>query len=291
MNTGIHGQPGVGFNPALPTEALIINRIQETEDIFTLQLRLTDPEQQWRLSIQPGQFNMLYRFGVGEIPISFKAISGDELNRPVLEHTIRAVGRVSRAFMALEPGTSIGLRGPFGHGWPLQQAEGMDLCVVTGGLGCAPAVSVIEHAFSNRDLYGHIHIIQGVKHSADLLWRSRYEFWAQQPNTTVLMAADVAAPGWPWFSGRVTELIKRLPLNPDQTLVCCCGPEPMMQASAEQLIRQQVPAESIWLSMERNMQCATGHCGHCQFGADFICREGPVMPYPRLRDRLGLEGV
>jgi NAD(P)H-flavin reductase len=163
--------------------------------------------------------------------------------------------------------------------------------VITGGLGCAPAVSVVEHLFVNRSAFGRIHIIQGVRHSDDLIWRTQYEAWARQPDTEVQLAADSAAPDWPWFSGRVTELIKRLSLQPERTRVYCCGPEPMMRASAEQLITQGVNEDAIWLSLERNMQCATGHCGHCQFGADFICRDGPVFNYPHIRDRLGLKGV
>lgn len=275
----------------LPASAEVVRRVQETADIFTLQLRLDDPSDPSLLTIQPGQFNMLGVFGVGEVPISFKALTTDHDGTPLLEHTIRAVGRVTRALSALQPGDRIGIRGPFGHGWPLAEAQAKDVCVITGGLGCAPAVSVIEHLFSNRDAFGRIHIIQGVRHSDDLIWRARYEAWARQPDTEVQLAADSATPEWPWFSGRVTELITGLSLQPANTRAYCCGPEPMMRASAEQLIAQGVAEDAIWLSLERNMQCATGHCGHCQFGADFICHDGPVFNYPHIRDRLGLKGV
>lgn len=278
-------------NLRVPTAAKIVRRIQEAPDIFTLRLHLTDPAAQALLSTQPGQFNMLGVFGVGEVPISLKSVYSDGADTPLLEHTIRAVGRVTRALAKLQPGDQISIRGPFGHGWPLAAAQGQDVCVITGGLGCAPAISVIEHLLARREAFGRIHIIQGVRHSDDLIWRTRYEAWARQPDTEVRLAADIATPDWPWFSGRATELINSLTLQPEQTRVYCCGPEPMMQTCAEQLIHKGVAADAIWLSLERNMQCATGHCGHCQFGADFICREGPVFCYPHIRDRLGLRGV
>lgn len=210
---------------------------------------------------------MLYLPGVGEIPIS---ITSDVDERESLAHTVRAVGRVTRALAQLRPG---------------------DLLVITGGLGCAPAVSVIRHVMRRRSHYGRLTILQGVRHSDDLLWRAQYEAWAQQPDTRVLLAADVAGPGWPGHQGLVTELLDRLPGGCAGALAMICGPEPMMTAVARALEQHGVAAEDIWLSLERNMHCGVGHCGHCQLGPLFVCRDGPVLPWPTLRPLLGIRGL
>jgi len=271
-------------NPYLPREAEIIERTAETRDTFTLHLRLTD-DAPYRY--EPGQFNMLYLFGAGEIPIS---IVGDDPAGRTLTHTIRSLGRVTRGLAALRPGDRIGLRGPFGRGWPLDRAEGRDVVIVTGGLGCAPAVSIIWHVLANRPRYGHLSILQGVRHADDLIWREQYDRWAELPQVTVRLAADVAAPGWPGHVGLVTSLLEALELDPLQTQAMLCGPEVMMRAAAERLNQRGVPADSIHLSMERNMQCALGHCGHCQCGRHFVCRDGPVFAWPALRGLLGTRG-
>ncbi len=278
-------------NPYLPLEAEVVERIQETPSIVTLRLRLTDQDARHRFYCAPGQFNMLYLYGVGEIPISIKSGPAHFADQTLLlDHTIRAVGRVSRALVKLQPGDRLGIRGPYGRGWPLQQAIGRDVHIITGGLGCAPAVSVVHELMRERGRYGHLSIVQGVRHADDLIWREQYEHWAAQPDTRVLLAADQADAGWRWHRGLVTALLDQLTLHPERSLALLCGPEPMMKASAERLIELGLPPEQIWLSMERNMQCAVGHCGHCQFGAEFVCKDGPVFNYPRVRALLGTRG-
>lgn len=269
-----------------PQVARIIDRVQESPTIFTWTLEFTDPEVQAGYAFKPGQFNMLYLMGAGEVPISIVSDPRD----PHLRHTIRAVGRVTRAMAQRKVGDTLGVRGPFGRGWPLEQAEGRDLLLITGGLGCAPLVSVIHYAMKRREAFGRIAIIQGVKHSDDLIWREHYDQWAKMPDVQVLLAADVAGGKWRWHVGLVTDLLGQLEMKLDNALVMMCGPEPMMRASASHLQQLGCPMDSIWLSMERNMQCATGLCGHCQYGADFICRDGPVFPLPHIHDRLGVKG-
>lgn len=275
-------------NHHLPISAEVASRVQEVDNVFSLHLRITDSELAGRYTFAPGQFNMLYLHGVGEIPIS---IVSDPAEPELLMHTIRVVGRVTRGFDALKPGDRIGIRGPFGQGWPLQETEGDDLVLITGGLGCAPLVSVIEYVMRRRDRYGHVTIIQGVKHHHDLIWRQRYEGWMEQPDTRVLLAADVADAGWSWHVGLVTDLLDQVDIDNGRTAVMICGPEPMMKASAERCQDMGVAEARIWVSMERNMQCATGHCGHCQLGPEFICRDGPVFPYARMRNLLGRRGL
>lgn len=263
----------------LPYQAEVLERIQESKNMFTLRLRLVDAEIQSRYRFEPGQFNMLYLYGVGEIPIS---IVSDPRDDTILDHTIRAVGRVTRGFAELRAGDRIGVRGPYGRGWPMRDAEQRDVLIITGGLGCAPVVSVINYVLRRRERFGKLNIVQGVKHSSDLIWRERYDSWREVPNTAVYLAADEGGPIWPFHVGLVTELFDRLQYDRDRVMVMMCGPEGMMRAGVALLREQSVAEEDIWVSMERNMQCAVGHCGHCQFGPSFVCKDGPVFRYTQV---------
>lgn len=270
-----------------PLEAIVVERTQESPTIFTLQLRLSDAAAQAAYRFAPGQFNMLYLHGVGEVAIS---IMSDPEDRSGIGHTIRAVGRVTQGLAALKPGDSIGLRGPFGRGWPLQEMEGRDVVLVTGGLGCAPVVSVIHYVLKRRQRYGKLVIIQGVKHADDLIWRDQYTRWTTLPDTQVLLAANECAALWPWHIGCVTELFGRARFNPEHAVVMMCGPEGMMRAAAENALQYGLPESSLYLSMERNMQCAVGRCGHCQLGGAFVCRDGPVFNWGEVKFLLEHKG-
>lgn len=274
-------------NPDRPIPVEVIERITENPSIFTLHLRFTDPADAEAYQLQPGQYNMLYLYGVGEIPIS---IVSDPEHGGVLEHTIRTVGRVTQGMERLQVGDQLGLRGPYGQGWPLEAAEGQDVVIVTGGLGCAPVVSMIRYILRRRERFGRLTILQGVKHTDDLIWRKQYEAWKRLPNTQVLLAADVGGPNWPYSVGKVTVLFSQAGIDPQRSIVLLCGPEIMMKASIDRLLALKVPAEAIWLSIERNMQCGIGHCGHCQVGPYFVCQDGPVFHYPKLQSWLGVTG-
>ncbi len=274
-------------NAYLPSEVEVVDRIQESPGLFTLRLRLTDVEQQSRYHFEPGQFNMLYLYGVGEIAISIVSDPSDE---HIIDHTIRVVGRVTRGFDKLRPGDRLGLRGPFGRGWPMSATEQHDVVVVTGGLGCAPVVSVINYITHRRERYGHLNIVQGVKHSNDFIWRERYDQWRELPDTQVLLAADSGDALWPWHIGRVTDLFSNLSYDPQRVSVMMCGPEGMMQVVVKNMLAMGVKENQMWLSMERNMQCAVGHCGHCQYGGKFICRDGPVFNYTEVKPLFSVRG-
>ncbi len=267
-------------NPYRPAEAEIVERIQESSTVFTLRLRFTDPDLHQRYTFQPGQFNMVYLFGVGEVPIS---IVSDPEDERLYDHTIRAVGRVTRGLAQLRTGDRIGIRGPYGRGWPLARAEGRDVLIVTGGLGCAPVVSVINYVIKRRARFGRLIIMQGVKHSDDLLWRERYQQWATMADTQVVVAADKSGPQWPWRVGRVIEMLDEVELDPARTIAMMCGPEGMMKAAMTRLLQQGVAPQMLFMSMERNMQCAIGHCGHCQYGGKFVCKDGPVFSYDEVQ--------
>ncbi len=277
----------VSAAPGAPREVTVLAATREAPDIVTLRLSHTDPAARAAYRFQPGQFNMLYLYGVGEVPIS---IVSDRDDPHLIDHTIRAVGRVTRALARLRPGDRLGLRGPFGRGWPLDDARGRDVLVLTGGLGCAPSVGVIRHILRRRDQYGRLFILQGVKHANDLIWRDQYAAWAREPGVQVLLAADVVTPEWTGQHGLVTELLDQIALDTGRTVAMMCGPEPMMVAAAARLRALGLPAEAIWLSMERNMQCAVGLCGHCQFGPLFVCRDGPVFNLPQVSPWLGQRG-
>jgi len=274
-------------NAYLPHEAEVLERIEETPTIFTLRLRFTNPDIHAAYRFEPGQFNMLYLYGVGEVPIS---IVSDPVDEHAYDHTIRALGHVTKGLARLKPGDRIGVRGPYGRGWPLQQSTGRDIVILTGGLGCAPVVSVINYVLNRRDQYNRLVILQGVKHSDDLIWRKQYESWSEMDKTQVLLAASQGGPGWPWATGHVTELIDQGEFDHTNCSVMMCGPEGMMVAAVKELLPRGVPESAIWLSMERNMQCAVGLCGHCQHGTHFVCKDGPVFNYPVVKTLLGTKG-
>ena len=272
---------------SLPHEIEVVERIQESPTIFTLRLRFTDPVQHAAFRFEPGQFNMLYLHGVGEVPIS---IVSDPEDEKLFDHTIRVVGRVTRGLEQLQARDRLGMRGPYGRGWPLKQALGHDVMIITGGLGCAPVVSVINYLIRRRDRFRRLIIMQGVKHSDDLIWRSQYSQWSKLRDTQVLVAADVGVALWPWHIGRVTELFDQVQFDPSRAMIMMCGPQGMMRVAVDHLLRRGVPEGHIYLSMERNMHCATGLCGHCQYGGKFVCQDGPVFSYSEAKPLFGIQG-
>lgn len=274
-------------DPYLPREVEVVERIQESATIFTLTLRLLDLENHEPFHFHPGQFNMLYLYGVGEVAIS---IVSDPEKKDTLSHTIRAIGRVTRALQHLQPGARMGLRGPYGRGWPLEQIKGRDVVLITGGLGCAPSVSIIRYILERREQYGHLSILQGVKHSDDFIFRQQYALWAKSPNTEIHIAADQAGPKWPWGVGYVTDLIDKIKINPDNTVAMMCGPEMMMHTAITVLNKKGLSEDTIYLSMERNMECGFGQCGHCQYGGLFVCKDGPVFAYSEIKELFKVPG-
>lgn len=267
------------YDTALPRPAVITARTEESPTIFTLETAFTDGLNDVA-SFHPGQFNMLYHYGVGEVAIS---IASDPEEKSHLRHTIRAVGRVTRALQTLKVGDEIGIRGPYGRGWPLLQGLHKNVIIVTGGLGCAPAVSVINYILARRAQFGALTILQGVKHSQDFIYREKYAEWRRAPDVTVHIAADSASPGWAFGMGHVTDMIQSLSLHPETTIAMMCGPEMMMRAAVAALTAKGMREEDLYLSMERNMECGTGLCGHCQYGGLFVCKDGPVFVYPEIK--------
>jgi NAD(P)H-flavin reductase len=252
----------------VPRPHRVVRRRKELSDTVTLLLEPLDGE---LAAFTPGQFNMLYAFGIGEAAIS---ISGT----PLL-HTIRAVGATSRALCTARPGTVIGVRGPFGTGWDVESAEGLDVVVVAGGIGLAPLRPVIHRVLENRDRYGRIAILIGARSPDLLLYEREIQAWRSRFDIRVRVTVDSAGPGWRGNVGLVTQLIPSAPVDPDHAVAFVCGPEVMMRFACRALADAGLPPERIRLSMERNMKCAVEHCGHCQFGPHFVCLDGPVFTY------------
>jgi NAD(P)H-flavin reductase len=230
-----------------------------------------------------GQFNMLYVFGVGEIPLS---MSGNPCRSEKLVHTIRMVGPVSKALCTLKRGDSVGVRGPFGNGWPVELAAGKDVVLVGGGLGLAPLRPVVYQVLAEREKYGRIVLLCSAHTPSYLLYQRELETWRARFDLEVGIIVGHATSAWRGNVGYVTKLIPKAAFGPANTIAMVCGPEVLMRSTATELERQGVAAERIFLSMERSMKCGIGLCGHCQYGPYFICKDGPVFQYSHLRSLL-----
>jgi NAD(P)H-flavin reductase len=254
-----------------------VRRIRR-EIASTYTLELEPGEGEGGEPFQPGQFNMLYAFGVGEAPISF---SGDPADQAKLVHTVRAVGAVSRALTRLKPGDMLGVRGPFGTSWPVARAEGKDVIILSGGLGMAPLRPALYQLLTSRERYGRVSLLYGTRSAETVLYPRQLARW-RRAGLECLVTVDRAVPGWDGEVGMVTRLISRVLTEPENTVALICGPEIMMRSCAVELEKLAVPTESVYLSLERNMKCAVGFCGHCQFGPKFICQDGPVFAFSEI---------
>lgn len=252
---------------------------RETADTFTLDL---EPEAGGdAMAFAPGQFNMVYLFGIGEIPIS---ISGDPSLPQPLVHTTRAVGAVTKVMSRLKQGDIIGVRGPYGTTWPVDEALGSDVVIVAGGIGLAPLRPALYRILARREKYGKVVLLYGARTPDDILYRRELAEWRAQLDLDVYVTVDRATAKWRGNVGVVTTLISRAPFDPTSTAAFICGPEVMMRFTALELQKRGVAANRIHVSLERNMKCAVGLCGHCQLGPVFVCRDGPVFRYSAIRD-------
>lgn len=265
-------------HPLAPAPYRILDIGPETKDTWTMQLAPVDGGEVPPFA--PGQFNMLYAFGVGEVAIS---ISGASDRRDRLVHTVREVGRVTGALTGLTRGRVVGVRGPYGTGWPLERARGGDVVVVAGGVGLAPLRPVVYELLRERRRYDRVEIVYGSRTPRDLLYYEEIQGWRERTDTRFQVTVDSAGREWYGDVGVATTRLPDARFDPARTTAFVCGPEIMMRLTAQALVARGIPESSIFLSMERNMKCAVAQCGHCQFGPDFLCREGPVLSYEHLR--------
>ena len=275
-------EPEVGVVDPMVVQPVMIKRVVwETDDTFTMLLDMSKAREPF--SFLPGQFYMLYVFGVGEAAIS---ISSDPTKPQTLIHTIHRVGTVTSALAQMKRGDMVGLRGPFGTSWPVEAARRKDVCVIAGGIGLAPLRPVIYSLLRERKKYGRIILLYGARSPLDLLYRVELEEWSREHNMEVLVTVDRGDSSWKGYIGVVTSLFSYIKLDSRATVAYVCGPETMMKYTIDELERRGLPEDQVYVSMERNMKCAVGFCGHCQYGPDFICKDGPVFSLPRVRTSL-----
>jgi NAD(P)H-flavin reductase len=272
----------VPSDPMVPRPFRITARRRELADAFTLELEAEDGRP---FAFRPGQFNMLYVFGAGESPIS---ISGASAAEGRLLHTVRAVGTVTDRLQDLRKGGTVGVRGPFGSCWPVEQARGHDVVIVAGGIGLAPLRPAILHLLANRRDYGRVVILYGARTPADILYHKQLEKWRSRFDVYVDVIVDRADARWAGKVGVVPALIEKATFSPLDTVAMVCGPEIMMRFTVQALEAAGVQEGDIFVSMERSMKCALGFCGHCQFGGRFVCKDGPVFAYAGVRDHMAV---
>ena len=265
-------------DPMLPRLFRIEAMKKELSDTFTMSLRPTDGG---TFRFQPGQFNMLYTFGVGEVPIS---ISGDAADPTELSHTIRAVGRTSSALATLKPGDTVGVRGPFGTPWPIEACFGSDVLIMGGGVGLAPLRPAIYAVLAQREKFGNVLILYGARTPEDILFAKDLKTWRSRFDINCQVTVDRVTGKWNGRVGVVTQLIKGGGFDRPHTRALVCGPEVMMRFGIQTLNEHGVTNDRIFVSMERNMKCAVGFCGHCQFGPTFVCKDGPVYRFDTIKD-------
>ncbi|MBI3309438.1 MAG: FAD/NAD(P)-binding protein [Candidatus Melainabacteria bacterium] len=259
----------------LPKTFQVHKVTKETYDTYTVELLNKDSKTNF--IFKPGQFNMIYVFGVGEVPIS---ISSSPKEVSYITHTTRSVGVVTNAINALHAGDIVGIRGPFGSNWPLEKAIGKDVIVVAGGIGLAPLRPVIYHLLSNRDKYKKVTILYGTRTPLDILYKNELEKWKSMD---IYITVDRTDDKWNGNIGVVTTLIPQVAFDPKNTVAMLCGPEIMMRFTIQALQSKGISDKDIYISMERNMKCAIGFCGHCQFGPAFICKDGPVFCFEQVK--------
>ncbi len=269
----------------VPERFVVQETWEETKDTFTLRLK---PTGEAPFVFQPGQFNMLYVFGQGEVPIS---ISGDPAESGDLIHTIRAVGAVTGQLRKLEQGDALGLRGPFGRPWPVEKVKQRDLLIITGGIGLAPLRPVIYHVLRHREDYERVAVLYGARTPQDILYGRQLSEWRGRFDLQVRVTVDQGTKDWHGSIGVVTGLIPRANFDPAKTAAFVCGPEIMMRFTIQELMKAGVAAKDIYVSMERNMHCAAGFCGHCQYGPKFVCKDGPVFCFEEIQDLFYLKEI
>jgi NAD(P)H-flavin reductase len=265
-------------------QPLRVARIRrETADVATLDLMPALP-----FAFAAGQFNMLYAFGLGEVAIS---ISGDPATPDRIVHTVRAVGAVSGALKRLRRDAVVGVRGPYGSCWPVAEAEGSDVVFIAGGLGLAPLRPAIYGVLARRRHYGRVVLLYGARGPGDILYRRELQAWRRRLDVDIEVTVDHAGADWHGNVGVVPALIARISFDPQHAVALICGPEIMMRFTIAALRDRGLAAEQIYLSMERNMKCAVGLCGRCQFGPAFVCRDGPVFRFDRIAPVFGLREI
>lgn len=268
------------LNPMIPVPFVISKIKRENKDTFTIELETPN-----KFEFKAGQFNMLYLFGVGEVAIS---ISGDQNKTDKLVHTIRNVGTVTNRISNLKKNDVLGVRGPFGSSWKIENFHQKDIFIIAGGLGLAPVRPIIYYIINNRNKFNKVTILYGTKKPSEIIFEKELHKWKSKFDIDLKIIVDKPDSNWKGNTGLITTLIKDLNIDPNKSIAMICGPEIMMKFSAIEMENKGVNPQNIYLSMERNMKCAIGLCGHCQYGSKFICKDGPVFSYLEIKHLLDI---
>ncbi|MCL5266199.1 MAG: FAD/NAD(P)-binding protein [Chloroflexi bacterium] len=272
-------------NPLMPLPAQIIDVETEGKDTLTYTLAFKDKEVQRQYRYKAGQFNMVGFWGEGEAPIS---MSSDPAEHGYFQHTVKVLGNITRSMGRLKEGDIIGVRGPYGTCWPLEEAAARDILIVAGGIGFAPLRPVIEHIIGNPSVYGKLTVLFGAKTPQDILFTRDFDRWRSRPNVELVLTVDrVDGQKWEHNIGVVPTLFEKIKLDAKNTVAMLCGPEIMLRFCLVDLIKRGFPMNQLFISMERRMSCGTAQCGHCFFGPKFVCRDGPVFRFAEVYDLMG----
>ena len=271
-------------DPYVPSIVEIVNVKRQTVDVKTYTVRFAKEQERKKFRVMPGQFVMISIPGLGEAPFSLSSVPE---KTDSFDTTIRTVGNVTSVLSRYSVGARLGVRGPYGRPWPLKEAKGKDVLLVAGGIGLAPLRPVIQTIQKNRRVYGNFEILYGARTPSDQVFTDEYEEWRRTARTSLSLTVDSVPTGvtWPHKTGVVTGLFEDMETSPENSIVMTCGPEIMMRFVVRGLLARNFRKDQIYVSLERRMKCGMGHCGHCQIGEKFVCRDGPVFTY------LELEGL
>jgi len=272
-------------------KATVLRDVEESPDTKTFTLAVEGV-----FEAKPGQFNMVYMWGLGEVPISVSSLPRRLGDFTLIEHTIRVVGAVTRGiFLSVKTGSVIGLRGPYGRGWPVKEAEGLDVLIIAGGIGLAPLRPVIQEILENRDKYGRLTVLYGARTPSLLLYKSELKKLSKDSKLKLLVSVDSMEQPVEGLSinhvGLVTDLIRAVDYDPKNSAAFVCGPEIMMKVASRELVERGFSKDKVFVSLERRMRCGIGICGTCQLGHYFVCREGPVFSLSEVEDYISVEGL
>ena len=252
---------------------------------------MTDAEKYFKIELDndrildhdPGQFVMVSIPGIGEAPIS---ISSSPTQVGYFELVVRKVGKLTTALHNMDEGDRLGIRGPFGNGFPVQQLEGHDLVFIAGGLGVVPLRSLINYVIHNRRDFGDVHILFGCKCPEEILYTDELKMWEDRLDVNFNMTVDKGSPNWKGNVGLITTLIPKVKCDCEKTISVVCGPPIMYKFVLKELLKKDIPEKHIYLSLERHMKCGVGQCGHCQIGDKYCCKDGPVFCYDDIKDNI-----
>lgn len=276
---------GQGTGLLEPKWTEVVKVVPEITGVSTYLLKFINKVDADAYRFEAGQFNMMYLPGYGEAAIS---ISSNPAERGTIGHTVRFVGNVTKAISQLRPGQVVGLRGPFGKPWPIRQLEGKDLFIACGGIGLPPLRPVLYHVMQNRSKFGKVTLLYGARTPYELMYTAEYEAW-KQADIAVEVTVDRGDSGWTGRVGVVPMWFYQFRIDPKNSAVLTCGPEIMIRYVIFEAMARRVPLDQIYVSLERNMKCGQGSCGHCQVGPYFVCKDGPVFPFTMLQPYFNVE--